>query len=70
MMSGHSANPSFFNEKKKKKKKIERPEHSLTPTPTSDKTSFFPYPPVSRNLLPPSLQLRLVAQKHDNINLI
>ena len=29
-MSGHSANPSFFNEKKKK---IERPEHSLTPTP-------------------------------------
>ena len=27
------------------KKKIGRPEHSLTPTPTSDNISFFPYPP-------------------------
>ena len=39
-MSGHGANPIFFN-----KKKTERPEHSLTPTPTSDNISFFPYPP-------------------------
>ena len=28
MMFGHGANPIFFN-----KKKIERPEHSLPPTP-------------------------------------
>ena len=28
-----------------KKNKFERPENSLTPTPTSDNISFFPYPP-------------------------
>ena len=39
MMSGHGANPTFFN----KKNKDGRPEHSLTPhLPTSDNTSFLP----------------------------
>ena len=38
-MSGHGANPVFFN----KKIKIGRPEH-LLPT-TSKKISFLPYPP-------------------------
>ena len=44
MMSGHGANPVFFN----KKIKIGRPDHSLThhpPPPTSDNISFLPYPP-------------------------
>ena len=36
MMSGHGANPIFFN-----KKKIGRPEHSLIPTPTSNNISFL-----------------------------
>ena len=40
-MSGHSANPIFFN----KKKKFGRPKHWLTPPPTSDNISFLPYPP-------------------------
>ena len=41
-MSGHGANPIFFN----KKIKIGRPEHSLTPhPPTSNNISFLPYPP-------------------------
>ena len=41
MMSGHGTNPIFFN-----KKKIGRPENSLPPPPTSDNTSFLPYPPT------------------------
>ena len=41
-MSGHGANPIFFN----KKIKIGRPEHSLTPhPPMSNNISFLPYPP-------------------------
>ena len=41
-MSGHGANPIFFN----KKIKIGRPENSLTPhPPTSNNISFLPYPP-------------------------
>ena len=37
MMSGHGANPIFFN----KKKKIRRPEYLLTRHPlTSDNVSF------------------------------
>ena len=38
-MSGHGANPIFFN--KKKKKKFGRPEHSLTPHPLHSITSHF-----------------------------
>ena len=42
MMSGHGANPIFFN----KKIKFGRPEHSLTPRPPmSDNISFLPDPP-------------------------
>ena len=38
IMSGHGANPIFFN-----KKKIGRPEHSLTPYPhTYDNIAFLP----------------------------
>ena len=44
-MSGHGAIPIFCN----KKIKIERPEHSLTPHPsTSDSISFLPYPTPSK----------------------
>ena len=46
MMSGHGANPIFFN---KKIIKIGRPEHSLPPlapySPTHDNISFLPYKP-------------------------
>ena len=49
MISGHGANPIFFN----KEMKIGRPEHSFTPhPPTSDNTSFllyFPPPTLSRS---------------------
>ena len=39
MMSGHGANPIFFNKKVQKQ--------SLTPQPpTSDNISFLPYPPT------------------------
>ena len=42
MMSGHGANPIFFN----KKIKFGRPEHALTPRPPmSDNISFLPDPP-------------------------
>ena len=44
-MSGHGANPVFFN----KKNKDWTSEHSLTPDPpTSDNILFFPYhtPPI------------------------
>ena len=48
MMSGHGANPIFFN----KKIEIGRPEHSLTPPhPTSDNILFSPYPPPPTPLL-------------------
>ena len=48
MMSGHGANPVFFNEKKIK---IERPELSLTPNvPTSDNISFLPIEVATLNL--------------------
>ena len=41
-MSGHGANPIFFN----KKAKVGRPEHFFTPHPlTSDNISFLPYRP-------------------------
>ena len=44
MISGHGANPIFFN----KKIKIGRPEHSLAPHPPSfDTISFLPYPYLS-----------------------
>ena len=40
MMSGYGANPIFFN-----KKNIGRPEHLLTPRPTtSNNIWFLPYP--------------------------
>ena len=47
MMSGHGANPFFFN-----KKKIGRPEHLLTPHPLHPITHYFyltllPCPPES-----------------------
>ena len=42
MMSGHRANPIFFD---KKKKKIERQEHLLTPPPPPN-----PQPPTSENI--------------------
>ena len=42
MMSGHGANPIFFN---KKKIKIERPEHSLPPTPLRPISHFCLNPP-------------------------
>ena len=43
IISGHGANPIFFN----KKIKIGRLEHSLAPhsPSTSDNISFLPYPP-------------------------
>ena len=57
MMSGHGANPIFFN----KKIKIGRPEHSLTPhPPTFDNISFLPYPPT-----PPSKWMSYVY--HPNL---
>ena len=47
MMSGHGANPIFFDEKIK----IGRPVHSVPPQlPTSDKISFLPYPPNPPNV--------------------
>ena len=57
MMSGHGANPIFFN----KKIKIGHPEHSLTPhTPTSNNISFLPPPPhpplPPRNTSPQSVR--------------
>ena len=52
-MSGHGANPIFFN----KKIKIGRPEHSLTPhPPTSNNLSFLPYPPPTPPHPPPPRQ--------------
>ena len=43
-MSGHEANPIFFN---KNNIEIRRPEHSLIPhPPTSGYISFLPRPPT------------------------
>ena len=38
MMSGHGANPIFFN---KKEIEIGRPEYSLTPHPSTSDNIFF-----------------------------
>ena len=53
MMSGHNANSIFFN----KKIKIGRPEHLLTPTPTSDNISFCltSPPPIKVDVISVSL---------------
>ena len=46
MMSGHGADPIFFN---KRKVTIGRPEHSLNPHPSTSKNiSFLPDPPIPR----------------------
>ena len=43
MMSGHGANPIFFN---KKKKDWTSRTFANPPLPTSDNISFLPYPPT------------------------
>ena len=55
MMSGHGANPVFFN----KNIKIERPEHLLTPSPpASDNISILPYPLSPLHPSPPTFSLK------------